>query len=223
MKADEFIREVEEELKQERLLELWKRWGNLVIGAALAIVVGTAAWVGWQRWQEAQRRAEAERFAAAERLFVEGRDREAVEALQAFARDASPGFATVARLLAAAAAERAGDGARAEDALRAVADDPAADPLLRDAALVQLLARRIEREDPRLLRARLEPLAVDGNPWRHAARFLLAATEVRAGQREAAVAALKRLIEEGTAPEGLRSRARELLEALGAEGQRATS
>ncbi len=222
MKSDEFIREVEEELKQEKLIELWKRWGNWLIGGAVAVVLATAGWVAWQNWRESQRREEAERFAAVERLVVEGRDSEAVPALENFAREASHGFATVARLLAAAAAARTKDAATAASLLERVAEDAHADPLLRDAALVQLLARRIDSDEPGSLRERLKPLAADGNPWRHAARLLLAAVELRAGQREAAATTLERLLEDTAAPAGLRARAQELLDALGG-AKRATS
>lgn len=223
MKSDEFIREVDEELQREKLALLWKRWGNLVIAGAVGIVLATAGWVGWQRWQESERRAEAARFAAVEQLLVEGRDKDAAAALRGFAGEASAGFATLARLLAAAAAERANDPDAALADLEAVIRDPKADPLLKEAAGLLEAAHRLDREDPKALAARLEPLAVDGAPFRHAALQLLAAARLRAGEREAAVAALRRLAEDPDTPTSTRLRASELLDALGAPLPRATS
>lgn len=223
LKSDEFIREVDEELQREKLGELWKRYGGLLAGAAVAVVLATAGWVGWQRWQEQRRDQEAASFAERELVARSGNSAEAVAGLLDFARDASPGFAAVARLHAAALAGRAADEAGALAALDAVAADGRADPLLRDAARLLAASRRIEIEDPRSLVASLEPFAADGAPWRHAARQLLAAAQLRAGARPEAVATLRRLVEDAEAPAGLRGRAAELLEALGAPQARSTS
>lgn len=223
MKSDEFIREVDEELQREKLGDLWKRYGSLVVAGAVAVVLATAGWVGWQRWQEHRRAQEAASFAERELVALSGAPAEAASGLLDFARDASPGFAAVARLHAAALSGRAADETGALAALDAVAADASADPLLRDAARLLAASRRIEVEDPRGLVASLEPLAADGAPWRHAARQLLAAAQLRAGDRQEAVATLRRLVEDAEAPTGLRGRAAELLEALGAPMARSTS
>lgn len=219
MKSDEFIREVDEELQREKLAELAKRYGWIALAGAVGIVLATAGWVGWQRWQEHRRTVEAERYAASEQRAAGG-GAEAVTALLDFAREASPGFATLARLHAAAVAT---DEESALRALDAVAADPDADPLLKDAALLMAVSRRIDRDDPIELARRLEPLAVDGGPWRHVARQLQAAAQLRAGAREQAVATLRRITEDAEAPPTLRGRAAELLDALGAPAVRSTS
>jgi len=212
LKSDEFIREVDEELQREKLAELAKRYGWIAVTAAVGLVLATAAWVGWQRWNEYRHNTEAERFAAADGLIGPAGP-ETVSALLHFAREASPGFSALARLRAAARAE---DDGVALEALEAVAADPAADPLLKDAARLMAAARRLDRDDPATVARSLEPLAGDGGPWRHVARQLLAAAQLKAGARDDAIASLRRLVEDGEAPPTLRSRAAELLDALGA-------
>lgn len=219
MKSDEFIREVDEELQREKLLEFGKRYGWIALAGAIGLVLATAGWVGWQRWQEQRANAEAERYAASERRAAGG-DPEAVGALLDFALEASSGFAALARLHAAAIAA---DDEAALRALDAVAADPAADPLLKDAALLMAASRRVDRDDPAEIGRRLAPLAVDGGPWRHVARPLQAAAELRAGSREQAIATLRRIVEDAEAPASLRSRADELLEALGASTGRSST
>ncbi|MCH7664263.1 MAG: hypothetical protein IH859_10405 [Chloroflexi bacterium] len=39
---DSFLREIEEELRQERYAKLWKKYGNYLIAAALAFVLLSA-------------------------------------------------------------------------------------------------------------------------------------------------------------------------------------
>ena len=53
--SDEFIREVDEAVRQDRWLTLWKHYGNYVVAAAAVVVIVVAGGVGWQAWQESQR------------------------------------------------------------------------------------------------------------------------------------------------------------------------
>ena len=47
---DVLLREIDEELKQERLHKLWDRYGNYAISGALALVIGVAGIKGWQSY-----------------------------------------------------------------------------------------------------------------------------------------------------------------------------
>ena len=44
MSDDSFIREVDEELRSDRVQEFWDKYGKLVIGVAVAIVVVTGGY-----------------------------------------------------------------------------------------------------------------------------------------------------------------------------------
>jgi hypothetical protein len=48
MSDDSFIREVEEELRSDRLKGFWDRFGPILIGAAILVVVATAGWRGYE-------------------------------------------------------------------------------------------------------------------------------------------------------------------------------
>ncbi|MBX6324392.1 MAG: hypothetical protein IRY94_21475, partial [Rhodospirillaceae bacterium] len=51
----DIFREVDEELRRENLVKLWKRYGSYILAAALLIVVGSGGYVVWQRQMEARR------------------------------------------------------------------------------------------------------------------------------------------------------------------------
>ena len=61
---DEFIREVDEAVRQEQWLKLWKRY--YLVAAVLVVALGSAAGVGWRTWQK-ERLDEARRYASARR------------------------------------------------------------------------------------------------------------------------------------------------------------
>ncbi|MEM1378619.1 MAG: tetratricopeptide repeat protein, partial [Pseudomonadota bacterium] len=62
MSDDSFIREVQEELRQDKLKEFWSKYGVAIVGGAIAIALGTAAWVGWQSYTTSQANASGDRF-----------------------------------------------------------------------------------------------------------------------------------------------------------------
>ena len=211
----EFIREVDEAVRQDRWLKLWKQYGAYVIGAAVAVVIGTAAGVGWRAWQDNQRQAEAERYMAASELLRQDRPAEAAEAFAALARDSSRGYGVLARLQAAHALGQAGDTAGKVAMLDQLAGDDAAAAMYRD--LGELLAAQEEFADdaPDNLVSQLEKLTAANSPWRYSALELRALAQLRAGDTQNARATLASLVDDPRTPPDMSRRAAELLDALG--------
>jgi len=107
--SDEFIREVDEAVRQDRWLQLWKQYGTFIAGGAIAIVIGTGAGVAWRNYQASQRLEDARRYAAAEELLRQDRPAEAATAFLQLAEEAGGGYDVVARLRAAEAQVEAGE------------------------------------------------------------------------------------------------------------------
>ena len=215
MKSEEFIREVDEELKRDRALLLWRRYGGLVVGFALVVLLATGGWVAWERWQLSQRTAEAARFATAEQQLAGGDAKAAADAFAAVAADGDTGYATLARLREAKARLDAKDEPGAVTALDGIAG-ATSDPILHDLGALLAAMRTVDKADPAALTRQLEPLAAAGNPWRHQARELLAVLAIRTGDTEKAKGLLEELSKELGVPATQQRRAEELLQALGA-------
>lgn len=45
------LKEADEDLRQEKLKNIWDEWGSTIIGVALMLVFGTMIGVGWQNWR----------------------------------------------------------------------------------------------------------------------------------------------------------------------------
>jgi hypothetical protein len=177
--------------------------------------------VGWRSWQEGRREAEADRFTQA----VAGVERDpaaAADKLAGFAGEAGTGYGAIARLREAEARAAANDGPGAVAALQALAGDGSVDPLFRDLGAILAATREVDGADPAALKARLEPLAAAGQPFRYTARELLAMLALKAGDVEGARRALAELRREAGLPEAQERRVGELLAALGGEPEAAT-
>ena len=213
--GDEFIREVDEAVRQDRWMRLWQRYGTYFIGAAVAIVLGTGAGVAWRNWQESQRQSEALRYAAAEQLLRQDQASEAAALFRALAEEADSGYGVVARLRAAEAEAAAGESAAAVATLDNLAESDAARPVYRQLGDLLTLQREFDRAEAGTLEERVAGLTAPEAPWRYSALELEALAQLRAGDLEGARRTLDVLLADPRTPANLSRRAAELMASLG--------
>ena len=214
--TDSVIREIDEELKQERYEKLWKKYGGYVIGAALALVIGVAGFKGWQHWDIQTRTEQSTRYVAAAELIQAKDIQGARDAFAALAEDAGSGYAMLARFQQAGLLVREGAKEEAVAAYRDLADDESLDAAHRDLARVIEGLIAVEGENLDGIEGRLGTLLQGTNPWRHLAKEILAIAAHRRGDATSALAMYKELSEDADAPSGVRARATEMLAVLGA-------
>jgi hypothetical protein len=208
----DFIREVEEDLRRDRLEKLWRQYGTYALALAVAIVVAVGATVGWRQYSESQRAERARQYEAALQLVAAG-DAGASGALEELAGGAD-GYAVLARLHAAALKAKAGDVEGAVAAYEQLAADSSVDERLRQLAVILLALRTADTAPPESLTERLQPLTEASSPWRFSAREITAVLAQRAGDTARAEEILTGLADDLDAPPALRQRAAEMLAAL---------
>jgi hypothetical protein len=209
--------EVEEDLRADRAQRLMRRYGGVVLAAALLVVVGVAGLQGWRWWQAREEAAAAALYLEAHRAAErEGTDLKAAgETFATMAATAPEGYRTLALLRAAALKAEGGEADQALALWDRVSKDGAADPLYRDLATLLWVLHGLDRADPAELAARIAPLAREGSPWRASAREAQALVALRRGENEQARRSLQALAADATAPQGLRERAMRLATGIG--------
>jgi hypothetical protein len=217
--VDDIIREIEDDLRSDRLKRLWQRYHVLVYIAAGLLVAGVAGFEVWRHVAAQHRAAESARYAAAMKLVEHGDVAGAQKAFEALGQDAGRGYATLARLYDADLHARQGDVDGALQRYDSIAADGGTDRLFRDLATLLGAALRVDRDDAASVIQRLQPLLAEDNPWRFSARELVGAAALRAGNAAEARANLTHLSDDAAAPPGIRSRAAELLKTLGDEAK----
>ncbi len=213
--AELLIREVDEELKQEEFLKLWKRYGNIIIGGAVAIVLGVAGWQGWQGWQAKQREQAGMRFTTALQTLAQGKADDFTRELGGIAQDGTTGYKLLAALKLAQMKEEAGDSAAAILQYDAVAAQSGIPASYRDLARLKSAYLKVATGDYASLEKAVGDLGAESNPWRHSAREILALAALKGGDTAKAKTLLAKVADDASAPQGLRARATEMLAALG--------
>ncbi|MFD2262485.1 tetratricopeptide repeat protein [Lacibacterium aquatile] len=212
----DIFHEVEEDLRTERYKRLWARYGGVLAGVALAVVIGVGGYVFWKDQSAKRRGAQGEQYAAAMTAIEQGQKDQAMAGFATLAQDSTEGFGFLARLKQVELQLDKGDTAGALTALDALAATSSLEQFYRDYAVYRAALLRLDTEDPQALVGRLQPIIGEANPWRHLARELAALANLKAGKTDEAKKAFQALSDDLAAPAGVRSRAAELLAALGA-------
>lgn len=208
---DTLIREVEEELRRERMQELWNRYGTYFVLAALALLVA----VGGFNWYKQSRIAAATEagatFERAISLAEKSKADEARAAFETLAKSGPSGYAALARLQLAAAQIKAGERAKAAETYAALADDRSADATLRSLASLNLAMLKVGDGAFTEVENRLNDLAADTSPWKSNARELIAVAQLKAGKTDKARAELESVLADPSAAASVRERAQILM------------
>jgi len=167
--TDTAFREVDEELRTERMNKLWRQFGPYVIGLALVIVLIVAGNEAWRWWQTSTANQGAEQFTAAIDS-VEGGDISGGQvALQEVIKSGSGQYPVLAQFRSAALLAEEGkteEAIAAYDALMSTSSDTR----LRELAAVFAAYLLVDGGDPLAVSQRVGDMQVANHPMRNAAR-----------------------------------------------------
>ncbi len=211
--------EVSDDLRTERALALARRYGALLLAACLLVILAVGADQFWT-WHQGQ----AAQQAAARYLAVTGPiDASApptgddaakdATALSNFAAGAPAGYASLARLRAAAFDEAAAKPAEANAIWIDLARNDV-DPLIAGLARLLWAQHNIGAAPDQDVHDELEPLLKANSPFEALAHETQALLDLHAGKTAIARAELTTLLADPAAPAGVRNRAQGLLAQL---------
>jgi hypothetical protein len=210
----DIFNEIEEDMRRERMAKLWKRFGPVIVGAAVLIIAGVSGWRAYDWYSAKQAREAGALYSAALQLSADDKQSEAEAALEALAKDAPAGYATLARFRAASELA-ATDKPAAAERFEAIAQDISVSSLLRDLARIRAALILVDTGSQADVASRVEPLTAAGNGWRHSAREILALSAWKAGNLDETRRWAEELIVDPETPPGARARGQLLLDLAG--------
>lgn len=218
MSDDIFIREVNEEIRQDQAKALWERFGPIILGVAVLVVLATAAWVGYEYWRDNRSGAAGDAFSQALTLAKEGKNDEALAALAALEKEGHGAYPVLARMRSATILSAKGDSAGAVAGFDAVAADGSAPMSVRDMARLRAGYLLVDTGTYADVAQRVEQLAADTNPLRSSAREALGLAAWKEGKASDALKLFEQIAADDAAPRGTRERAAVMVELIRGSG-----
>ena len=206
MSESDFIREVDEELRNEQLKNLWDKFGPFVIGFALLIVLATAANKGYEYWRDTQAATSGDAFAAAIELSRSGNEAAVIAELEQLKASASGGYPLLADMRIAAEKAALGEVDQAIASYEAIASNSGYDAVFQDLARIRANTLKLDqgRADEVILQV---SGLMDGNGFRHSARELVLLAHIEKQEYEQALPIAERIVADAESPSQLRQRA----------------
>ena len=210
---DAFIREVDEDLKNESMKKLWDKYGlfiTIFVVVALSLAVSYESIKAWyihraENWSDT--------YAVALNLQNQGKYDESMEALNVIINNKIGAFADLAKMQQVNVLLDQGKEEEALSILVTIANDKNFNKQLRDLAIIKLASHKLDTATSEEIKTILEPVA-DDNAWYGTAQEMLATVAVRDGNIEEAKKIYQSLLDNTSVSDELKNRVRDILSVL---------
>lgn len=212
-----FFREVDEEIRRDRMVAFFTRYGKLIAALVVVGLIALAGWLWWKSHLAQQAGLDSEKLAPALANLEAGNSPAAADAkaLAEVAESPRDGYRALGALSLADAAAMKGDVAGASSRYGAIASDEGLPQPVRDVALLRSVAVQFDKLPPAQVVARLKGLTVPGGPFFPSAAEYTALAELKLGHNDNAAKLLAAIARDKDAPATLRGRAAGLATTLG--------
>jgi hypothetical protein len=201
----DIFREVEEDVRRERIEKLWKEYGDYVLIGVAVVVLAVAGWQFWSYYHTQQLLKASDAYSKATLEAQSGNTAAAAAEFARLSKEAPGGYATLAKLQQANVLMSGGNVADAVTIYRQI--EQGSDPSLAAIARIRHAWAIVDFSSQAEIVALVGPLTAANNDWKYSAREIIAYSDYRAGKVQAAIAAFKALADHPAAPPALRQRA----------------
>lgn len=210
--SEEFIKEVDEDLKEEKRVKLWKKLLPYVLGFSFGVILLTSSFVFWENYTKNTNQSLGDDFTAAVGLASEDDIDAALLALDRIVDRGSDGYATIAKMKKASILIQKGD---LEKGLAIYLDleRNAVDQSFRDIATILYVLNSMDKEDPLILLEKVKPLEAS-KIWKSSALELKAFIYLKTEKKEQAKETFQSILDQKNTPSSLSTRARNMIEYL---------
>jgi hypothetical protein len=212
-----FLREVDENLRRDRIQEFVKVYGLWLILALVLFIAGCGAYIWYQQHRERRSEAEVEQLSQIYKDIGVGNTAKVPQQLDALAKAGSKAVRASALFTRAAFAIQQNDLKLATATYRKIAKDGSLPQAYRDAALVRETALEFDDMQPQDVIARLQPLARPDNAWFGSAAEMTALALIKQGKTKEAGQLFATIAKNKDTPDSLRARAVQIAGSLGAD------
>ena len=210
--TDEFIREVDEDVKEEKRLKLWKKFFPYVVSISLGIVLFVSGFVFWESYSNDQRQKLGDDFTAAVILAGEDDLDASLLALDRIVDKGSDGYVTMAKMKKASILI---EQSRIDEGLEIYKDleKNAVDQSFRDIATILYVLNSLNNESKDDLLKKIIPLE-NSEIWKSSALELKGYIYLRNNEIDKAIETFEIISKLPSKPGDLSQRAKNLINLL---------
>lgn len=214
-KFDEFLEEVEQDIRHERFEKYWRKYGKLASGAITGILAVTALYMLWGNNRDNKMIAASETLVSAQDALSQNKQEEGLSLLRKVIKD-SPGiYPILSRFALAAELSKDGETKNVGEAVKVYTElekDSSVDRHLRDLATILRISLEFEafgsdQAKVDSLRVALESLTKDDNPLHLLAMEIKAVMLFKAGALHEAAEVFIKIAQDQQSPDSMRTRA----------------
>jgi hypothetical protein len=216
-----FLREVDENLRRDRLHDMAKRHGGWLVGALILFLLASGGWIYWQQYQLQHAQRQVEQLGEIYKDIGIGKTTEVSARLDDLSKSGNTGVRASALFTRAALAIQQNDVKLATAKYRQIAQDDSLPKPYRDAGLIRETAMEFDDLQAQAVIARLQPFTKPGDPWFGSAGEMTAMALIKQGKTGEAGRLFAAIAKDKTVPDSLRERAVQIAASLGVDASAA--
>ncbi len=209
-----FFREVEESVKNDRLKQLWDKYGLAIIVGVALILTATVSFESFRAWRDKKMSEMSNAYAVALALQNQGKYEESAKLLGMISEESSGIYGDIAELQLANLYLSEGKNEEAVNILKKIVQDKKMRPELRDVARVKLASYLLDTAPAEEVKALLVPLNQPDNEWNVIAKEMLAMLAIREGNEVEAIALYQEIADASSVDDYVKTRARDMISVL---------
>jgi len=197
-----FFREITEDLREQKIKDIWKKYGTWLIGITTAIIltIATIQILGVIKQKTQLKEATT---------FENAMQSQSAKALETLATEGKYGYSDIAAFHQADSLFQAGKKEEAIEKLRHITNT-ANHKIFKNLAIIKLAYHTADNLTQEELDQLLKPLKKKSAPWHDAAQELKAFFALKQNQKEEALKIFKKLAGDDSAPTSIRATASEM-------------
>lgn len=211
---DAFIREIDEDLKNEKLKKIWDKYGLFIILSVIILVSAAVSIETFKSWNEKRNQEFSNAYAYALNLQNQGRYAEALDILSNMEKSKRGVYSDIAQIQMANIKLEQGKTEEAIAILDNAAKNEDFNPQIREIATIKLASYKLDYAPTEELQKMLQPFVETQGTWTNVAKELLAMLAIREGDFTKSRELYQQISVAENTPEALKTRALDMLNVL---------
>lgn len=211
---DAFIREIDEELKNEKLKKIWDRYGLFIILFVVLAISATVSFETFKAWNQKRNQEFSNAYAYALNLQNQGKYGEAMGVLENIEKSKKGIYSDLAQIQMANVLVEQGKVEPAMAIWEKIVADADFNQQMREVATIKLASYKLDFAPSEEIQKMLSPFVAVNGPWTNIAKEMLAMLAIREGNNTQARAYYQEISSAENTPEALRARAQDMLNVL---------